>query len=55
VTVSDGETFHRHLTNSLYFSNIHQKSDGDGKKCIKNLFCDRKRHPTTFITAHDRI
>ena len=44
--MSDGETFYRHLTNSLYISDIRSKSDGE--KCIKNFFCGRKRHSTTF-------
>ena len=48
VTVSDGETFYHHLTNSLYISDIRSKSDGDGEKCIKKIFCGRKRHSTTF-------
>jgi hypothetical protein len=48
VTESDGKTFYRHLTNSLYISNIRSKSDGDGEKCIKKIFCGRKQHPTTF-------
>jgi len=38
VTESDGKTFYRHLTNSLYISNIRSKSDGDGEKCIKKFF-----------------
>jgi len=48
VTVSDGETFYHHLTNSLYISDIRSKSDGDGEKCIKKFFCGRKRHSTTL-------
>jgi len=38
VTVSDGETFYRHLTNSLYINNIRSKSDGDGKSCKYKIF-----------------